>query len=379
MQRPVDALVTGFTKSPHLLARSLAPLRRLKQEGIIRNIHCVTWDSAELDACVAPLGDFPEIQLTRVPQPEACGNVYQRGGVYQIENLKAALKLVPDDALILKWRPDMVARHGFLRDKILGFESWSAVPDNVCFGVVMPPHLLRSKIWIPWADSNSPFLFEDAAFFGARREIERLATPLTAEDVAILGDETCRSYVHAMRYGKMFISRYPLLENYFKLFRFFPMEIDHRREFVPYLVANGFGWHLLVAHAWILHSQFHVDIGAPGDLSFYANAVNRDADWSRPETLKVTYPYNDPDTWRDGTEPGVLLHSVSRAFGRLMDDAWQKTLFTTGVSDLPRDLLAGLMENIAHCRDGRLAGLEAEFYQGAERIHRSYQRTALAG
>jgi hypothetical protein len=43
MQRPVDALVTGFTKSPELLARSLDSLRRLKQEGIIRDIHCVTW------------------------------------------------------------------------------------------------------------------------------------------------------------------------------------------------------------------------------------------------------------------------------------------------------------------------------------------------
>ena len=53
--KPVDALVTGFTKSPELLDRSLAPLRRLKQENIIREIHCVTWDGAELDPYVAPL------------------------------------------------------------------------------------------------------------------------------------------------------------------------------------------------------------------------------------------------------------------------------------------------------------------------------------
>lgn len=66
--KPVDALVTGFTKSPDLLARSLAPLRRLKHEGIIRNIHCVTWDSPELDVCVAPLNEVHEVQLTRMPQ-----------------------------------------------------------------------------------------------------------------------------------------------------------------------------------------------------------------------------------------------------------------------------------------------------------------------
>jgi hypothetical protein len=322
---------------------------------------------------------LPDIRLTRVPQPEVCGNGHQRGVVYQVENLKAALKLVPDDALILKWRPDFVAQHKFLHDKITGFETWSAVPDNKCFGVAMPPHLFQNKLWIPWADSNSPFLFEDAVLFGARRDVEKMITPITAADMAILGDVSCRSYVHAVRYGKMFVSRYPLLENYLKLFRLFPMEIEHRQMFVPYLVENGFAWHLLIAHAWILHSQFHVDIGEPGDLSFYANAINPNVDWSRPETLKVTYPYCNSATWRAGTKAGMALPSVSRAFGRLMDDGWQNALFTTGVPDLPLDTMVPLLENVARCRDGRLAGIEAEFYQRAERIHRAYQSMALAG
>ncbi len=379
MQKPVDALVTGFTKSPDLLAQSLTPLCHLKQEGIIRHIHCVTWDSAEIDSFVAPLKAFGEVRLTRVPQPEVSGNGHKRGVVYQIENLKAALKLVPDDALILKWRPDFVARHEFLRDKITGFKTWSAVPENVCFGVAMPPRLFQSKIWIPWADSNSPFFFEDAVFFGMRREIERLVTPLTPADIAILDDAACCSYVHVVRYSKMFVSRYPLIENYLKLFRFFPPDFEHRKKIVPYIVDNGFGWHLLIANAWILHSQFHVDIGAPGDLSFYANAVNLDAEWSRPETLKVAFPYDDPTKWRAGTKAGTVFPSVSRAFGRLMDDAWQRALFTTGVTDLPRDTLVGLIENVARCRDGRLAGIEAEFYRNVERIYRSYQPVALAG
>ena len=379
MRKPVDVLVTGFTRSPDLLARSLAPLRRLKQDGIVRAIHCVTWDSAELDPFVAPLAAWPEIRLARVPQPEVSGNGHRRGLVYQVENLKAALALVPDDALILKWRPDLVARHDFLRDKIAGFETWSAVPENVCFGVAMPAHPFQSRIWLPWADSNAPFFFEDAAFLGARRDVEKLVTPLTPGDLAILEDVACRWYVHVARYAGIFAPRYPLFENYLKLFHLFPMDVEHRKEIVPYLVENGFGWHLLIANAWILHSQFHVDIGAPGDLSFYANAVNRDADWSRPETLKVTFPYNDPAGWRAGTRPGMALPSVSRAFGRIVDDTWQEALFTTGVSDLPRDLLRGMMENIAGCRDGRLAGIEAEFYRGAGRIHRSYKSEALAG
>jgi hypothetical protein len=379
MQRPLDILITGFTKSHDLLARSLEPLRRLKHEGIVRQIHCVTWDSAEVGPFAVPLERFPEVRLTRVPPPQASGNASQRGLIYQIENLKAALKLVPDDALILKWRLDFVAQYEFLRDKIAGFETWSAVPDNNCFGVAMPPRLFQSKIWIPWADSNTPFFFEDAVLIGMRREVEKLITPLTPHDMAILDDAASRWYVHVLRYGKMFASRYPLLENYFKLFGFFPLDMEHRKKLIPYLVDNAFGWHLLIANAWILHSQFHVDIGAPGDLSFYSNEVNRDADWSKPETLKVAFPYNDPTMWRDGTKAGTVFPSVSRSFGRLVDDTWQKALFTSTLPDFPRDTLVALIENVARCRDGRLADIEAEFYEGVERIHRDWRARALAG
>jgi hypothetical protein len=379
MRKPVDVLVTGFTKSPDLLARSLEPLRQLKQEQVIRNIHCVTWDGAELDPFVAPLEDMHDVRLTRVRQPDVQGSPNQRGVTYQVRNLAAALELVPDGALILKWRPDFVAKYEFLRGKIMGFDGWSAVPKNVCFGIAMPPHLFEKKVWIPWADSNSPFFFEDAVFFGRRREIEKLVTPLSGADMEILGDEACGSYAHIVRYAKIFVSRYPLLANYLKLFRFFPRTLEYRLKIVPYMVENGFSWHLLFAHAWILYSQFHVDIGAPDDLSFYANAVNRDADWSRPETLKVTSPYDDTPMWRNGTKAGMAAPSVCRPYGRLMDDAWQKALFTQGVSDLPRATLVSLMENVARCRDGRLAGIEAEFYRGVERIYRQTQPMALAG
>ena len=45
--KPVDALITGFVPSPLLLKQSLAPIRTLRREGLIRHIHYVTWDSAE--------------------------------------------------------------------------------------------------------------------------------------------------------------------------------------------------------------------------------------------------------------------------------------------------------------------------------------------
>ncbi len=379
MARPTDVIVTGFVKSGTLLKRSLAPLGRLQDEGIIRHIHCVTWDDAEFDPWVAPVKTIPGVKLTRVPQPKAEGTAFQRGVIYQVENLAAGLKLLPDDgALVLKWRPDFIASHSFLRKKLLEFDQVCQPPANVCLGVAMPPRAFDAKLWIPWADSNSPFFYEDAVFLGLRRDVEKMVTPLVPADLEIMGDPYCGSYTHAVRFGKPFLTRYPLFENHFRFYRLFPHDMEYRRRLVPYLVDSGFYWHVLIAHAWILHSHFHVDIGAPGDLAFYANAVNRDADWSRFETLTVTSPYNDVTGWRKGTEPGKALTSVGRAFGRIMDDRWQNAIFTQALEDLPRDTLVPMMENVARCRDGRLNELEAEFYREVESICQRYHPTKRA-
>jgi hypothetical protein len=380
MTRPTDAIVTGFVKSPLLLERSLAPLRRLKHEGIIRDIHYVTWDTPELDRWVEPVSSIHGVTLTRVPQPDAPGSGFWRGVVYQVANLKAGLKLLRDrDGLVLKWRPDFCARHSFIRDKIVNFDQLCTPPDNSCLGVAMPKRVFQAKLWIPWADCNAPFFFEDAAFLGQRRDVEKLVTPLVSADREILDDPFCGSYGHAVRYGQPFAAAYPLLAKYLRHYRYFPHEINARRHLLPHLLAEGFYWHLLIAHAWILHSHFHVDIGVHRDLSFYSNAVNREGDWSRYETLRVAPPYDGIAGWREGTEVGHALPSVSRVFGRLMDDAWQKAIFTTGVPDLAAGMLEPMLQNIAQCRDGRLNDLETTFYRDVEKFQAPYRQRQMAG
>ena len=90
--------------------------------------------------------------------------------------------------------------------------------------------------------------------------------------------------------------------------------------------------------------------------------------------LRISSPYDKTARWRETTEAGFALRSVSRAFGRLMGDDRHKALFTTGVPDMPRATLTTLMENVANCRDGRLAQIEVEFYEGAERLYQSFQQ-----
>ncbi len=83
--------------------------------------------------------------------------------------------------------------------------------------------------------------------------------------------------------------------------------------------------------------------------------------------------------WRAGCHAGGALLNVSRGFGRLVDEDWQKALFAAPLSDLPPATLRALMENAAASGDGRLAGIEQNFYAGLERLHRAAWPQAKAG
>jgi hypothetical protein len=371
MPQFADAIVTGFAKSPALLRRSLAPLLQLKQEGVLRSIACVTWDSAEIDQHVAPLADIPEVSLVRVPHPLVQDTANQRGVVYQVRNLDVALsQIAGEDSLVLKLRPDLVANVDFLRNKIANFDALCAVSDDQsALGVKMPKPALQHKIWIPWADSNQPFFYEDAMFLGRKKDLRKLVTPLSREDIDILADPFCGQFAHVVRYGKIFAPGYPLFAEYLRNYRYFANDFDYRLQLVPQLLNDGFFWHVIVAHAWILHSQFHVDGGRQGEISFYANNVNPKADWSNPDSLRNAPPYDYIDMWREGTKPGEAMHSVQRSYGRLADDFWQSAFFTRDLPDFPRATLKRILENVAACGDGRLKGIESDFYRSTAALH----------
>ena len=365
-----DAIVTGFAKSPYLVASSLASLRALKRQNILRNIHYVTWDSPELDPYVAPVLAMPDVHVVRVRQPEVEGTANQRGATYQIHNLDAALtQVAEEDTLVLKTRLDFIADAGFLRDKIVRFEELCAVPDCTVLGVKMPRPVLHNKIWIPWAESNHPFFYDDATFLGTKRDLRKLVTELTAEDFEILGRAECKLFPHVVRYARIFTAQYPIFARYLRDYRYFVNDIPYRNKFLTQMLRDAFFLHQLVAHAWILYSQFHVDAGETGDILFYPNNVNRDVDWSNPQTFCLSRPYDRLSQWRDGTQPQRFFPSIRRPYGRLMDDAWQTALFTRVQPDLPRDTLVGLLANIAACGDGRFAQIEDNFYRGLATLY----------
>jgi hypothetical protein len=376
--RPTDAIVTGFTKNGELCRRAFAPLLELRQQGTLRDIHYVTWDSEALNEFVAPANDLG-VTITRVKQPEASGNPNQRGIVYQTHNLEAALSRIAEpDALLVKLRPDFIFRTEFLKNKLQSFDKLCAPTSKQnAWDVKMPRSPFKQKIWLPWADANQPFFYEDAAYIGLKCDLEKLIPKNVAASHALLADMSSGSLVHVLRYIDAFLPRFPIFRYYVENYGAFANDLAYRERLVGMLLADGFFWHLIVAHAWILHTSFHVDCGEPGDLEFFPNTVN--PEWDDFEKLKLATPYDQIRYWREGTKAGCeALPALSRRYGRLVDDTWPHAFFGNRMSDMPDGMSGRLARGVALYSTGYLDEIENAFYAKLAAFHREHWRAKQA-
>jgi hypothetical protein len=377
LTRPVVAIVTGFTRSAELLQLSMAPLRLLKQRGSIQRILCVTWNTGEIDTFVAPLATMHDVEVIRVDQPVARGTRYQKGVIYQVRNLEAALDRVPEHhALILKSRPDFVADPDFLEGKLKNFDALCALSDFPAgAGLNLPLSPFAAKIWIPWADANQPFFYEDAAFLGLKRDVAQLVTPHIGDKLSVLdtATNTHGPFSHVIRYATLFRSDYPIFARYVREYKYFRNDMDYRRALIPALMKEPFFWTLVVMHAWILANSFHVDAGSDGQLRFFANLFNDRSDWSSLASLRVNPPFDNVEGWRRSVQAGSLMSGAGRLYGRLMDDTWQHALFNhEGPTDITRDKLLAVLKDGALYRKRALADQEAAFYRAISGMHRQH-------
>ncbi len=376
MTRPTDAVVIGFTKNTELCRRAFEPLLDLRQQGVLRDIHYVTWDSAEIDEFVVPVNALGGVQIARVPQPVASGNRNQRGIVYQTRNLEAAFaRVVEPDALLVKLRPDFIFRTGFLKTKLQGFDRLcTRSAAATIHKVTLPPSPFDRKIWIAWADANQPFFHDDAAFIGLKSDLLKLIGDDVESRLPLLEDLSCGSLVHVLRYAPAFLPLYPMFGRYIAEYGGFINDMDYRRKLMTALLVDNFFWHLLVAHAWILYTSFHIDCGRAGDIAFYPNTINAGANWTDLSSIKLAPPFDHVDKWRTGTKAGSeAIPALMRLYGRLMDEAWPRALFTKPMSDLPDTTIAALMRGVAHYRTGHLARIEDAFYEKLATFRREHR------
>jgi hypothetical protein len=372
MTRCAVAVVTGFTRSAALVERSFATLVALKRAGLLDRILYVTWDRSDIDAYLAPVRRIEEVELVRIAEPKVCGNRLFTGVSCQISNLADALARIDgDDTLVVKLRPDFIADETFLRAKIRDFDSVCA-PSGLAdsFGVPMPPSPFGAKIWLPWADAGLPLHFEDAAFIGRKADVAKLAVGEAADPLAACDDrETVYGWFsHAARYAAVFLPDYPLFRNYIANFRYFMNDAPYRMAMMPDAIREPFFWRLVIANAWILATSFHIDAGRAGQLAFYSNASNRNADWSNIHALKSHPPYNAVDEWRQAQAPGGMFPCLGRIHARLVDDSWQHALFTRpALADLTPDNLRGALGRVLAYRPHDPDPAEAPFYRTLDR------------
>lgn len=378
MTRPVTAIVTGFTKNGDLCRRALAPLCALRRRGVIGRVLYVTWDTPGLDDFVVPALEMPDVETVRLPEPELEGAPYRKGTIYQIRNLEAALALVPEKhALILKTRPDFVADADFLAEKITNFETLcapSTLPRQI--GQPTPPSPFKAKIWVPWADCNQPFFYEDGAFMGLKRDVAKLADRQAEDHLDILEHKTFGWFAHIVRFAQPFLKANPIFRRYLREAACFPNDMDFRPVMLQQMYDDPFFWHLLIAHAWILATSLHVDCGQEGQLKLYTNIFNAKADWTRQETLQVNPPYDYVENWRRGQAPGGILPGAGRVYGRLMDDSWAQALFTQPVlNDVAPENLRGVLRNVSLYGTGVLQDAEDAFYAKLAGLYRAHNLT----
>jgi hypothetical protein len=198
-------------------------------------------------------------------------------------------------------------------------------------------------------------------------------------DSGLLSDKAYAWFAHVARYASVFSPSYPLFDNYVRNFRYFANDADYRMAAMPAAIRETFFWRLIVANAWILATNFHVDAGEQGQLSFYTNSSNRGADWSSLRGLKVHPPYNAIAAWRSVQAPGGMLPCVGRIHARLVDDSWQTALFTgSPLRDLTPDNLRGALRRIEQYRHEIPDLAEDAFYRVLDGAYRTRLESSVA-
>lgn len=367
------AIVTGFTVHEALMRRSFSPLLSLYRSGVINRIIYVTWDSHEVDACVAPIREWPEVELVRIPQPVARGGTHRAGFIYQSHCIAAALNLVPDgDELVLKTRPDFLFDEVFLANKIAGFVHWGKAPDfSHRISIKMPPSPFKSRIWVPWANASAPFYFEDATFMGLASDLSLLANPLAEELMLHCGDYESVNLAHVMRHVMPFFMAYPIFQRYIRDFHLFRIAPEYRLKLSPLMAGDPFFWHMVVANAWILNNSYHVDCGRLGDLRLVPSAKARAYVGLPVDKIPDDTVYHVVETLRGYEEPGTFLPLLLRPGGRLLDDDWQMRLFAGPVEQgFTHENLLVILENLNRFSSGILKPLEDAFYDSLENLYR---------
>ena len=224
-----------------------------------------------------------------------------------------------------------------------------------------------------------PFFFEDGALIGKRADIAKLVSNEADALLRPHGTEDAQWIIHILRFIMPFLRDYPIFRRLIDEIDVFPQLYDYRFKTVELQIEQAFFWHLAVANAWVLHTSFHIDCGYVGQLKFYPNQFQEQKlhkpveQFTSLDEMELYPPYGTVENWRVSQDPGGMLPCIGRAYGRLVDDNWPRSLFAgKPLRDLPLENMQIVLNNITQYRTGVLRELENQYYAAVAEGYRTH-------
>lgn len=241
------AVICGVVRDEGRFIEKLDTLTRWKADCVIDGVVFSTW-LGELNAYPAAAAALSRVGAiiveTDPPVIKTFGHT-----LHQSKTLWFGLQAVPENALVLKLRPDL----GPLTAKI--GEALQHIDLNIAADGGAPP-VFRKRIAIHSFFPEAPYYCNDIIFFGQREDLLKLANfDITTE--MLVTNSVAEQFFFRPPLG----ARYPLLDAYLQVHAPFMPGSDGRAEQrLDIMLASDFYLDMLAMHLRVVHRYFRVGI-----------------------------------------------------------------------------------------------------------------------
>ncbi len=227
MRKPIWAAVLGAFRQEFELLTTLSYLVDLQSKGNLDGIVISTW-YGEVDRVKGLREKLKNLGIALVEsKPLLCESPYANlNYLRQSTQMKAALALLPHDALVLKSRTDF-SNYDFNRIEML--RKTIVLPKPGSFGTFSAG--FSNRFSVMRYGVTCPFTFHDVTYLGAWEDVRRLCT--TDNSMLSVGIDV---WPDVWLFAPYFINRYPILEDFYRYidhmkYMTLMMEMNRDREF----------------------------------------------------------------------------------------------------------------------------------------------------
>jgi hypothetical protein len=284
---PPWCILLGQIRNEELFEEAIAPIARLRGEGRIAGIVISTWNEELLgNPFVSKFAAKYKCEVVASPDPGIDlypGSDLKSSMAPQTIALRQALKLIGDDEIVLKTRPDLVFHEPFLRKLLRRNEA-----EDMSTPKGSP---LKRKIWVPWVDLVLPFLIADETFMGRSGDLKLLATDFYKQYRPGKKAHEKSESVHILRWLPPFETGAfaDFYKNWFFLQHELPGLPGGWRDYLVAKFQTQAWWLLIAKYIMILTDNFVVDAGDVRDIVFFIKS-SQITNKSFPKTPCHFYP-----------------------------------------------------------------------------------------